>query len=76
MSGVVVLEKFSVFVMCCSGLYLCVYPLIMTVLAVPCSPISNTAFSCLEMVLIKKSVLTLSTLGTRIEAYSGVLSEG
>lgn len=28
------------------------------------------------MVLIRKSVLTLSTLGTRMEPYSGVTSDG
>jgi len=31
---------------------------------------------CLAMVLTKNTVLVLSTFGTRIEEYSGVLSVG
>lgn len=50
--------------------------LIMTVLAVPCSPISSTAFRCFTTLCIRKSVLTLSTLGTRMEEYSGMWSLG
>ena len=41
-----------------------------------CSPMSSTALDCLEIVWIKNVVLTLSTLGTRMEEYSGVLSVG
>ena len=33
-------------------------------------------FPCLAIVFVRKSVQTLSTLGTRIEEYSGLLSEG
>lgn len=48
----------------------------MTVLAVPCSPINKTALFCLDIVSIKNSVRTLSTLGTKIVPYSGVQSVG
>ena len=41
-----------------------------------CSPINKTALPCLEIVSIKKVVLTLSTLGTRMDEYSGVESDG
>ena len=44
--GVVALLKLRDFVMCCSGSYLLAYPLIMTVLAVPCSPINKIPFDC------------------------------
>lgn len=50
--------------------------LIITVFAVPCSPISKTAFPCLMIVCIRKSVRTLSMLGTRMEVYSGTESLG
>ena len=47
MSGVVAEEKLSALVACVSGSYLTfMYPFTITVLAVPCSPISRTAFSC------------------------------
>ena len=41
-----------------------------------CSPISKTALPCLEIESIRKSVLTLSTLGTKMEVYSGTESVG
>ena len=41
-----------------------------------CSPINRTHLPCFEMVSIRKSVLTLSTLGTRILVYSGTESLG
>jgi len=42
----------------------------MTVLAVPGSPINSTAFSCLDRMLIRYAIRTLSILGTRIDANS------
>lgn len=42
-NGVVADEKFKLLVMCFSGLYFDIKPLIVTVFAVPCSPISRTA---------------------------------
>jgi hypothetical protein len=42
----------------------------MTVLAVPGSPINSTAFSCLDRMLIRYVIRTLSILGTRIDAKS------
>lgn len=41
--GSVADEKFKLLLKCCSRSYLDMYPLIMTVFAVPCSPISRTA---------------------------------
>lgn len=39
-------------------------------------PTVNLTLPCLAMVRIRKSVLTLSTLGTKMELYSGVNSDG
>lgn len=44
MKGVVADEKLRLLAMWFSGLYFDMYPLMMTVLAVPCSPISRTAW--------------------------------
>ena len=74
--GVEAEEKLKDLKRCFSGLYLEAYPLTITVLAVPCSPITSTALSCLAMVSMRKVVQTLSTLGTNMEAYSGTLSGG
>jgi hypothetical protein len=35
---------------------------------------THLTFPCLAIVWMRKSVRTLSTFGTRIEAYSGMLS--
>lgn len=42
-NGSVADEKFKHFDKCCSGSYFFTYALIMTVFAVPCSPVSKTA---------------------------------
>lgn len=44
------------------------HTLIITVLPVPCSPISKTALPCFMIVCKRKTVRVLSTFGTNIEA--------
>jgi len=76
MKGVDALEKLKTLKMWLSRLYLERYPWMMTVLAEPCSPINRTALLCFAIVSMRKSVLTLSTFGTRILRYSGIESLG
>jgi len=70
MFGVVALLKLRALVRWTSGSYFAAYPLIMTVLAVPCSPISSTDFSCLRKCDINAVIFIIQILTLTPASFS------